>query len=53
LRIFQPAQAAWSKKFAYVVLPTDHADLGFVGLDDIATPSMVRARSSNASTAGL
>ena len=46
LPIFQPAQGAWLKQHVYAALRTDHADLGFVVRGDIATPSMVRARSS-------
>ena len=44
--IFQPAQRSWSKQSVYAALRMDHAGLGFVVLDDIAIPSMVRGRSS-------
>jgi len=52
LPISQPAQRAWLKQSVYAALPTNHAALGFVVQGDIATPSMVRARTASGGDAG-
>jgi hypothetical protein len=56
--IFQHAQGAWLKQYVYAALRTNHAGLSFVVPGYIATPTMVRARSSysdavNATTLNL
>ena len=45
LLIFQPAQRASLVQYVYAALGRIHAGLDFVLRGDIATPSMVRARS--------
>jgi hypothetical protein len=49
MRIFQPVLTVWSKQTAYAAQGINHVGLCFVHRENIATPSTVRAASSQIS----